>query len=489
METAVETARPDLGILEGVVERAAPRRARRSARISWALTCLSVDASMLALAAAATALGDRAAGAQSVHPGWVAAFVLLALALYSGRGLYSLRIGLHAVEDIAKLSLATTLAAMSVATFRLLLGAPPDLLAESFRPWAFALVYVAGGRVALYWSQARARREGEAARPALIIGAGKIGCLTAKRLLEHPEDGLRPVAFLDREPLSDPEETLGIPVAGASWDLDSVVAQYDVEHVVVTFSTAPDDVLLRLVRRCEELGLAVSIVPRLFEKVPERLTIDYLGGLPLITAHPTDPQGWHFTVKYAADRVLALLFLLITLPILLTSMLAVRLTMGRPVLFRQARVGRDGQTFACLKLRTMRSLEGEESMLELLDDAAPGGVEGEDRRTRLGIFLRRTSVDELPQLLNVLRGEMSIVGPRPERPEYAFQFERDVYRYGERHRVKSGITGWAQVHGLGPKTSIADRAEWDNFYIENFSLWLDLKILLLTVRTVIAKSW
>jgi lipopolysaccharide/colanic/teichoic acid biosynthesis glycosyltransferase len=121
----------------------------------------------------------------------------------------------------------------------------------------------------------------------------------------------------------------------------------------------------------------------------------------------------------------------------------------------------------------------------LPEGAGPGGVEGEDRRTGLGAFLRASSIDELPQLFNVLRGEMSVIGPRPERPEFVSQFERNVYRYGERHRVKSGISGWAQVHGLRGKTSIADRAEWDNFYIENFSLWLDLKIALLTFRAVL----
>jgi lipopolysaccharide/colanic/teichoic acid biosynthesis glycosyltransferase len=120
----------------------------------------------------------------------------------------------------------------------------------------------------------------------------------------------------------------------------------------------------------------------------------------------------------------------------------------------------------------------------LPDDVGPGGVEGEDRRTRLGAFLRASSIDELPQIINVLRGEMSLVGPRPERPKFVSQFERNIYRYGDRHRVKSGITGWAQVHGLRGKTSITDRAEWDNFYIENFSLWLDMKIMLLTLGSL-----
>jgi exopolysaccharide biosynthesis polyprenyl glycosylphosphotransferase len=486
METAVETARPEVGILEGVAQRTATRpRARSSARRAWPLTCLATDAGMLALAGVATVVGDRVAGVATVDIGWTVLFALLALGLYSARGLYGTRIGLRPVEDVGKVVVATTVAAMAVLSLRLLLGAPSDLAAESLRPWAFALVYVAAGRAALYWSQIRARRDGESAQRTLIVGAGRIGSLAARRLLEHPEIGLRPVAFLDKEPLADPEETLGIPVAGASWDLDSVAALYGIEHVVITFSTAPDDVLLRLVRRCEDLGLSVSIVPRLFEKVPERITVDHLGGLPLVTARPADPKGWHFAVKYAVDRVLAAGFLLLTLPVLAPALLAVWLTMGRPIFFRQVRVGRDGRRFGCLKLRSMRLPDGETDLAGLPEGTAPGGVEGDDRRTRLGAFLRRTSIDELPQLLNVLKGDMSIVGPRPERPEFVSQFERSVYRYGDRHRVKSGITGWAQVHGLRGKTSITDRAEWDNFYIENFSLWLDLKILVLTVGAVL----
>jgi len=170
-------------------------------------------------------------------------------------------------------------------------------------------------------------------------------------------------------------------------------------------------------------------------------------------------------------------------------MLAVRLTMGRPVFFRQPRIGRDGRSFEMLKFRSMMS-GGEDGKVEAQAVApvglAPGGVEGDDRRTRLGSILRRASIDELPQLINVLRGEMSLVGPRPERPEFVSQFEQSVYRYTDRHRVKSGITGWAQVNGLRGKTSIADRAEWDNFYIENFSLRLDVKILLQTAGAVLA---
>jgi lipopolysaccharide/colanic/teichoic acid biosynthesis glycosyltransferase len=142
-----------------------------------------------------------------------------------------------------------------------------------------------------------------------------------------------------------------------------------------------------------------------------------------------------------------------------------------------------------LKFRTMWEPDQlEEGSFELPDDTAPGGVEGDDRRTPFGALLRRTSIDELPQLLNVLKGDMSLIGPRPERPQFVGLFERSVYRYQDRHRVKSGITGWAQVHGLRGRTSLADRVEWDNYYIENWSLWLDLKILLLTVVAVFRAS-
>ena len=165
--------------------------------------------------------------------------------------------------------------------------------------------------------------------------------------------------------------------------------------------------------------------------------------------------------------------------------------MGRPVLFHQRRLGMDDREFEMRKFRTMKSVEDEEPELPegmLERDVAPGGVESEDRRTRLGSFLRRTSTDELPQLFNVLRGEMSLVGPRPERPEFAREFNRAVYRYPDRHRVKSGITGWAQVHGLRGKTSLSDRVEWDNYYIENWSLWLDFKILLMTLGVMFSHN-
>jgi len=168
----------------------------------------------------------------------------------------------------------------------------------------------------------------------------------------------------------------------------------------------------------------------------------------------------------------------------------VRVSSRGPVLFRQRRIGRDGKVFDLYKFRSMHLSRQEEVALNdddttafeflLGGDTAPGGVEGNDRRTPIGRLLRRSSLDELPQLLNVLRGEMSLIGPRPERPEFVELFNQDIIRYDDRHRVKSGITGWAQVHGLRGQTSLAERIEWDNSYIAHWSLGLDLKILALT---------
>ena len=455
---------------------------------AWSIARLSLDTTMLLTAGLATTLGSSAAGVPAPPPVWLAVFAVLVIGIAAMRGMYGWRLHYEVLEDLRVVLIATSLSAMVLLSIRELVSAPPDLAAQVIRTWAFATAYVAAGRVALHWSRVQSYRAGESVRPTLIIGAGKVGRLAAKRLLAHPELGLKPIGFLDKDPLAAEEGSLPLPVLGASWDLDRVAAQYRVQQVIVTFSRAPHEVLLRLVKRCEELGVQVAFVPRLFETVTSRLTVEHLGGLPLISARPSNPKGLQVAIKYAADRLVAGIALLLALPVLIPASLAILLTLGRPLFFRQVRVGRDGRTFAMLKFRTMRPHAEAEVRAEEIDlppDTAPGGIEGDDRRTRIGTFLRRTSIDELPQLLNVLKGEMSLIGPRPERPEFVGLFEESVYRYSERHRVKSGITGWAQVHGLRGKTSLSDRVEWDNYYIENWSLWLDFKVLLLTFLAVI----
>jgi exopolysaccharide biosynthesis polyprenyl glycosylphosphotransferase len=245
------------------------------------------------------------------------------------------------------------------------------------------------------------------------------------------------------------------------------------------------------VRQCDELGLDVSMVPRLFESINVRMRLEHIGGMPLFRLRTVRPKGWQFAVKHGLDRVVAAIFIVLLSPVLVASAVGVRLGSKGPIFFRQRRVGRDGREFDMLKFRTMNGSPEESGEADA--DWAAGNlgsvsaVSAEappERRTQVGSLLRRFSLDELPQLINVLRGEMSLVGPRPERSSYARLFEDRFYRYGDRHRVRSGLTGWSQVHGLRGRTSLSDRVEWDNYYIENWSLWLDLKILIMTVSAV-----
>jgi lipopolysaccharide/colanic/teichoic acid biosynthesis glycosyltransferase len=259
--------------------------------------------------------------------------------------------------------------------------------------------------------------------------------------------------------------------------------------VVFAFQADPDVTLRPLVRACEERGIGMAVVPRLFDDATNRMVLEHVGGIPVFELRRVDPRGWQFALKHGFDRATASVLLVVLFPLLAVLGLAVLVSMGTPVLYRQARIGADGKIFDLLKFRSMRPPSDESETATSLGDSAPGGVEGVDRRTPLGRVLRALSLDELPQLLNVARGDMSLVGPRPERPELAQEFNRRIRRYEERGRVRSGITGWAQVHGLrGPDTSLEERAEWDNWYIQNWSFWLDLKILLMTVPALIHRS-
>jgi exopolysaccharide biosynthesis polyprenyl glycosylphosphotransferase len=459
-----------------------------ASRYGWTLVCLGLDVAMLAIATITAVVGSSAAGIPTASVEWLVAFPAIVLVLLYLRRMYATRLSVQVLDQLKTILSATALGAMAVISLRAFVADDPHLVGQTVRLWAFSTVYLSAGRVSLAWAQVGARRHDRLTIPTLIVGAGKIGHLTARRLREHPEFGLRPIGFLDKEPLEGGPDAL--PVLGASWDLEHVVKEHGVGHVVIAFSTAPHQVFIGIVERCEQLGVAVSQVPRLFEKMTDRVTVEHLGGLPLVSVTRSDPEGWHFAAKYAIDRIVALLLILLISPVLLAATVAVLISLSRPIFYRQRRVGLDGRPFDILKFRSMRPPEtgttaglNHEQFAE--DGIAPGGVEGEDRRTRVGAFLRRTSIDELPQLFNVLKGEMSLVGPRPERPEFVELFEDRIHRYDERHRVKSGITGWAQVHGLRGNTSLSDRVEWDNYYIENWSLWLDVKILLLTLAAVV----
>jgi exopolysaccharide biosynthesis polyprenyl glycosylphosphotransferase len=470
------------------------RRARGAERIlagrGWTITSVTADTVMLVLAVIAALIGANAAHVHAVAPELVWAFPPLVVGLLAIRGLYRQKITMQYLDEVGHVVGACSVAAMVIIALVAFTGGVTGQAELLARVWAFAMVYVGGSRYVLGMTQRRARQERIVSQRTLIVGAGRIGAQVEHRLDEQPELGLEPIGYIDAFPPSDDHvQGRRAPVLGGPDDLESIAERTGAQHVVLAFlsSRGSDAQLVPIVRRCDELGLEVSLVPRLFESINVRAEIEHIGGMPLFRLRAVRPKGWQFGIKHALDRVVAAALILLLTPLLAISIVAVKLSSRGPVFFRQRRVGRDGRPFDLLKFRSMRmpgDTRGDKVAALLPDDTALGGVEGADRRTAVGRLMRRLSIDELPQLLNVLRGEMSIVGPRPERPEFVELFERRVQGYEDRHRVKSGITGWAQVHGLRGKTSLSDRIEWDNYYIENWSLKLDLKILIMTISAV-----
>jgi exopolysaccharide biosynthesis polyprenyl glycosylphosphotransferase len=468
----------------------------------WGVLRPTVDFVLLC-AAVVFALGGVQA---TLHAPAVCVPLLLLPPLVMGllylRGLYRTRLRALVLDGVAPVISAVSVAAMTVAMLGLFLNGRVPTQSDWVRAWLFALIGVGAGRVVLSFAQRWARARRLVGKPVLIMGAGVVGAQVARRLESHPEYGLTPVGFLDDDPRSIAEVGgRDVPVVGTIEDLDETVMSTGVRNLIVAFSSVADERVSRLIQRCQELGIEVSVVPRMFDTINNRVGYDTVGGLPLMSFTTVNPRGVQFAVKHAFDRIFALGLLVLLSPVILCAALAVRLSSRGPILFRQHRVGRDGTMFDLYKFRSMymtpaqkargeEEEEEEETAIEFLlgGDTAPGGVEGEDRRTPVGRFLRRTSLDELPQLLNVLRGEMSIIGPRPERPEFVELFRQDILRYGDRHRVKSGITGWAQVHGLRGQTSLAERVEWDNYYIAHWSLGLDLKIMALTFAALLRNA-
>jgi exopolysaccharide biosynthesis polyprenyl glycosylphosphotransferase len=424
---------------------------------------------------------------------WGSVFIVSTLIAMRLRGLYELRLQLNPLEDFSRILSATSTGAILLISLRVIANSVNGASNQAFRLWAGSTICLTVGRVGLAAVIRHRQRAGELQFATLIIGCEAVGELIARRLADRPELGMRPVGFLDDERLPGGNGAEhDFPILGTTDDLARIVQAHGIQHVIVGFGGAPHDRLLALMRTCRRMGLVVSIVPRLLEEVGSRVEVEHLGGIPLLRSEASDPRGWQFSVKYALDRVIAALLVILSSPLLILIALAVRVSSRGPIFYRQQRVSLDGREFEMLKFRTMHGNEHRDGHWDAHWVANPlgrgEGAAGPDRRTTVGRVLRRLSLDELPQLFNVLRGDMSLVGPRPERTAYAHAFSERVYRYGDRHRVKSGLTGWAQVHGLRGQTSLADRVEWDNYYIENWNLLLDFKILLLTIPAMFTRS-
>ena len=310
----------------------------------------------------------------------------------------------------------------------------------------------------------------------LIVGAGTIAQRMAATLIKYRDLGITVVGFVDdHEYDKGNRRVLGLPLWRGE-DLARQIDAHNVDHVVFAFSRLPDSERIGLLRVCQTLShLQVSLVPRMFEVTPANTRLLDVRGIPLLQFE-TSGLLLVLACKRVFDIVAVSLGLLVALPVMTAAALAIRLEGPGSILYRQTRVGLDGKPFTIYKLRSMRALRPGE------DPASPA------RHTRVGRLLRASSIDELPQLWNVLRGDMSIVGPRPEQEAYAALFAQRIPRYAERHRMRGGITGLSQVSRLRGDTSIIERTQLDNFYIDNWSLWLDVKIILATFTALIPHS-
>jgi len=403
----------------------------------------------------------------------------LVLCLYASAGLYRSRLSLSALDDIPALA-GRALAAAALTTSLALLFDPALVNADLLETALILAVAVVVCRAVAYAVVRLLRTRGWVSHPALVLGAGRIGGQLASLLLAHPSYGLRPVGFLDEDPLLAPAER-PVPLLGGQGSLASIIVEFGVQDVLVAFGSLPESQIVDIIRTCDRLDVEIFFVPRLFELHPTSRDMDQIWGVPLVRLRRAAFRSPSWQFKRLLDFLFAGTALTLLAPLLGLVALAVRWESGAGVLFRQERVGVDGRPFTLLKFRSLPPAPAEEA-------ATRWNVAHHDQLRPVGRFLRATSLDELPQLWNILRGDMTLVGPRPERPHFVATFTQSFPRYMARHRVPAGLTGWAQVHGLRGDTSIEDRARFDNYYIENWSVWSDVKIVLRTVAAVLRRT-
>ncbi len=407
--------------------------------------------------------------------------VVVMVIVYFFARLYDLKRTVSAIDEFYRIFAATSIGAIGTIAATAFIFKNSTLELDFPRvmvvyAWVGTVALVTIGRSFLAYLRNVLRSRGIWVDRLLIVGTGDVGRMILQKVRQMPGLGYRVVGFVDGEPPPS-GQIMGVPVLGGLDDLPAIIEQHEVEEVIIGRPDLAHQEVLAIISRCERGQVAIKIFPDLFQIIATELSIGDLGGLPLLSVRDVALRGWRLTLKRAVDLVLSAIALIILSPFLILIALWVKLDSRGPAFYAQERMGLDAKPFWCLKFRSMRT--------DAEEDGPGWTTEGDPRVTRLGAWIRHLSIDELPQLMNVLLGEMSLVGPRPEQPLYVEQFRRSIPRYMDRHREKAGLTGWAQVNGLRGDTSIAERTKYDLWYIENWSLWLDLKIMLRTVFQVV----
>lgn len=408
-------------------------------------------------------VGTLAAVGTSSPAGW--SYLAAVVAVLAVCRAYRPRITLRALEEAPRLVRLVLTPLLALGVVNWVYPIPSSVLVQALASAAALIV----GRSLAYLGIRRLLSTGRLAEPTLILGGGKLGVELAQLLRTHPEYGLVPVGFLDSAPAPDAH-----PYLGDVANLHGVLRTHDVRHLVVAFGPTREHDLVQVLRTAVLHDVEVHVVPRFFEigLAVGGPDVDDVWGIPLHRVRPAAVQTPAWKVKRAADVAAAAAALVVAAPLLVLIALAVRLSSPGPVLFRQKRLGQHRRVIELLKFRTL-AVNDEADTKWTVDHEVP--------YTPVGAWLRRTGLDELPQLWNVLRGDMSLVGPRPERPYFVEEFASTVPGYIDRLRLPAGLTGWAQVHGLRGDTSIVERARFDNRYIEDWSLWREFVILVRTI--------
>jgi exopolysaccharide biosynthesis polyprenyl glycosylphosphotransferase len=345
--------------------------------------------------------------------------------------------------------------------------------------WLVTIVLVLLMRTVQARLQRGLQAQGYGRTRVLIIGAGEPATNVVQRIRQNPRLGYDIVGFVsakdetwnDVRPSAIKVTTSSfIPrVLGTTDDVTAILEDEVIDEVIIAMPEASDEELVSLIARCDRSTISIKVLPDIFQLMAGQMSIGELGGLPLLNVRDVALRGWRMVLKRVMDIVISAFALVVLSPLLVFIAILIKRDSHGPAIFSQPRMGLDGKLFHVIKFRTMRF------DAELLGTWT---VKDDPRKTRLGALLRRTNLDELPQFINVLLGEMSVVGPRPEQPRYVEEFRKNIPRYMERHREKAGITGWAQVNGLRGDTSIEERTQYDLWYVENWSVWLDIKIIL-----------
>lgn len=342
-----------------------------------------------------------------------------------------------------------------------------------FYVWIASILFLTLGRLLNGWLRRHLIRSGWGRRRVLLLGTGPVAQMILQKILWTPSLGYDVVGLISNNG-DAVTSVLDVPVVGKTVQLGEIIAEHAVDEIIIALpeETSHQEILW-LISECERGRVTIRVYPDLFQIMAGPVGIGELGGLPLLTVRDIAQKGWRRVAKRAMDIVGSLAALIFLSPLMMVIAALIRLESPGGVFYAQERMGLDARPFPMIKFRSMRADA---------EKAGPGWTTADDpRRTRIGAFLRKTNLDELPQFINVLLGHMSLVGPRPERPMYVEQFRRSIPRYMERHREKAGMTGWAQVNGLRGDTSIAERTKYDLWYIENWSLLLDIKIIVRTV--------